>query len=118
MPLTPYRVRLATGWVSRRYRQPRRMIQWVRNPYLLKAKICAILLFEAGLRGKVLGARVREFFPAINDEAGFEVSEYVISQRGVMGCRLRSEHYSANEVSAELAELVQAHLDYGMVWRR
>jgi hypothetical protein len=108
-----HRVRLPTGWADRRYRQKRQMISWVRDPYLRLAKIAATLLYEQGVRGKACSARVREILPDIGDVPG-----HLIEQRGDKGFRYPREHYSANEVAAELAELVQPHLDHGMVWRR
>lgn len=101
-----------------RYHDQRMLIPWVRNHYLRNAKICATLLHEDGLRGKGLAARVRQFFPDIDEAAGCEVSASTLAQRGDKGVRYPSEHYSARPVTAELAELVRAHIVHEMVWEQ
>lgn len=101
-----------------RYSEPRHLISWVGNPRLRLAKIFATLLYEDGLRGKALAARVREFVPGIDEEAGREVSDCTLAQRGDKGVRYRSEHYSANPVTAELAEHAREHIRLGLVWPR
>jgi hypothetical protein len=101
-----------------RYSTPRTNIRWVDNFYLRNAKICATLLHEDKVRGRACAAKVRELFPHIDEEAGREVADNIVAQRGDKGVRYPSEHYSANPVTAELAELVRAHIVHNMVWGR
>lgn len=101
-----------------RYRQTRTMIRWTGHPYLLAAKVCAILLQEEGLRGKGLAAEVRKTFPAIDIVAGVPVPDNTLAQRGDKGVRYPSEHYNASPETAAIAAKVRARRASGRPWPR